>query len=326
MGLTRHFCTYLDKYYLVKGLALYSSLRRHVGSFHLWILCFDNYSYQLFLRLSIPNLHPIPPSLLEREDTDLLIAKRNRTRIEYYFTCTPSWMLYILDNFHNVDLITYLDADLFFYSDPEPIFEELGMESILIVEHRFPRHLAHREKFGKYNVGLISIRNSEEGVKCLEWWRERCIEWCHDRPEDGKFADQKYLDEWPTRFKDLVVLQHKGAGLAPWNWMNYNIEVINDQVLVDGQPLIFYHFHRLMPLNRFLCDAGVAPFPLKLRRHIYAPYMRELLLTESWLKASTPAATDWFYGSLRYAHYPPRALLGKLIRGHLLFTLNTFVL
>jgi hypothetical protein len=236
-------------------------------------------------------------------------------------------MLYILNNFPSIDVITYLDADLFFYADPESIFEELGERSILIVGHRFPRHLVHREqKFGKYNAGLISIRNSEEGRKCLEWWRERCIEWCYYRPEDGKFADQKYLDEWPTLFKDLVVLQHRGAGLAPWNWMNYDIKLINGQVFVNRQPLIFYHFHSLISLNRFLCDAGIVPFPLKLRRYIYAPYVRELLLIKKGLETFSPKVTNWFYASPQHVQYRPRALLGKLRRGHLLFTLGTFVL
>ena len=53
---------------------------------------------------------------------------------------------------------------------------------------------------------------------------------------------QKYLDDWPTRFENVVVLQHKGAGLAPWNLAGYSTSIQGNQVFVDDDPLIFYHF------------------------------------------------------------------------------------
>ncbi len=68
-------------------------------------------------------------------------------------------------------------------------------------------------------------------------------------------GDQKYLDEWPARYSSLCVLQHLGAGLAPWNYPNYTIESAgvegtgNGPVLVDGQALIFYHFHQFHLLD-----------------------------------------------------------------------------
>src|SRR5205823_10040223 len=103
-------------------------------------------------------------------------------------------------------------------------------------------------------VGLMAFRNDSFGRECLEWWRERCLEWCYDRLEGDRFADQKYLDDWPTRFERVVVLQHKGAGVAPWNAMNYQICLQNGRVIVDGQPLIFYHFHGLKIINRWLYE------------------------------------------------------------------------
>ncbi|MGA9347289.1 MAG: glycosyl transferase [Anaerolineae bacterium] len=275
-----YFCTYFDSNYFIKGLALYRSLVRHATPFHLWVLCCDDWTYEILQELALPEVHPISLRDFEDGDKELLRAKGNRSQIEYYFTCTPSLLLYILRNHSEVDVITYLDADLFFFSSPSPIYEELGDNSILIIGHRFPPHLRHREVYGIYNVGFLSFRRNDEGLRCLHWWRDRCLEWCYDRVENGRFADQKYLDDWPIRFPRVVVLQHKGAGLAPWNVAGYSIRECNGSVLVDSDPLVFYHFHNLKMITRFLFDPDLgnygAQFNDTLRRRIYGPYLREL--------------------------------------------------
>lgn len=282
-----YFCTYFDSNYLIKGLALYRSLVRHAVPFRLWVLCFDDLAYETLQRLNLHEVVPISLKDFEERDEELLQAKGNRSRIEYYFTCTPSLPLYILRNYPEVDVITYLDADLFFFSEPFPIYEELGDNSILIVGHRFPPHLKRLELFGIYNVGFLSFRRDNNGLQCLNWWRRRCIEWCYDRAEDGRFADQKYLDDWPTRFQRVVVLQHKGAGLAPWNVDNYSLRLQNGQVMVDSQPLVFFHFHGLKQIKPWLYDLNLAKYGVHtdslLKRHIYGPYIRELQEAARWV-------------------------------------------
>lgn len=275
-----YFCTYFDSNYLIKGLALYRSLVRHAQPFRLWVLCFDETAYEILQKLALPEVTLISLRDFEEGDEELLQAKGNRSRIEYYFTCTPSLPLYILRNHPEVDVITYLDADLFFFSDPSPIYEELGEGSVLIIGHRFPPHLKRSEVHGIYNVGFLSFRRDEVGIQCLHWWRERCLEWCYDRVEDGRFADQKYLDDWPTRFPGVVILQHKGVGLAPWNIDNYSLHLQDGHVVVDSQPLVFFHFHALKQIRRWLYDPGLATYGVHsdslLKRHIYVPYFREL--------------------------------------------------
>lgn len=275
-----HFCTYFDQNYLPRGLALYHSLARYAQPFMLYVLCMDEGAYDLLSKLDLAYLTPISLEDFERGDEALLEAKTNRSLIEYYFTCTPSLPLYILNHFPNVDLITYLDADLYFFADPAPIYDELGEQSILIVGHRFPEELRDREKYGIYNVSFLTFRNNVHGRECLDWWRERCLEWCYDRLEETRFADQKYLDDWPIRFQQVVVLKHKGAGLAPWNIAAYSIREDKGSVLVDSASLIFYHFHHLKIHHRFLFDTGLEDYRASLnttsRQRIYAPYLQEL--------------------------------------------------
>jgi len=216
----------------------------------------------------------------EAGDHGLLQAKQNRTLIEYYFTCTPSLPLFIFRAAPEVNRVTYLDADLFFFSDVDPVFDEIGDRSIAIIGHRFPGHLRHLEEAGSFNVGWVSFKRDEHALACLQWWRERCIEWCYDKIEAGRFADQKYLDDWPERFENVIVLQHKGANLAPWNLANYTIAKKGDRVWVDEQPLVFFHFHGFKSVTSWLYNHNLSAYKTKasrkLLRCIFEPYIEAL--------------------------------------------------
>jgi len=276
-----HFCTYFDRNYLTRGLALYQSLRTHCQRpFVLWVLCFDNESYAILRHLALDGMRLIRLTDFEVGDTDLATARGNRSAVEYYWTCSPSLPLYLFRQEPSIDLITYLDADLFFFSDPQPIFDELAQGSVLIVGHRYaPAHTHYTETSGIYNVGLMSFRRDATGFECLHWWRERCNEWCYARFEDGKFGDQKYLDDWPTRFPGVVVLQHPGAGLAPWNIERYRMESDADGCIrISGVSLVFFHFHALKVLSSQVVVPTVGGYSLSytVLVRIFIPYLRAL--------------------------------------------------
>jgi hypothetical protein len=272
------FCTYFDRNYLPRGLALYRSLREHCPEFRLWVLCMDEETHAALAQLDLPGVEPIALRAFEKGDDPLFDAKQNRSPIEYYFTCTPSLPLYVLNHWPEVDLITYLDADLFFFASPTPLFEELGGGSIAIIGHRFSPYMRKHEVYGIYNVGWLSFRRDENALACLNWWRAKCIEWCYDRLDNGRFADQKYLNDWPSRFQSVVVLEHKGANVALWNVSNYHLHSRDrDTVMVDEHPLIFFHFHYLKQITPWLYDPswtahGVTPSRV-LRSRIYNSYL-----------------------------------------------------
>jgi hypothetical protein len=275
-----YFCTYFDQHYLDKGLALYHSLTAHCSPFRLWILCMDEITYKILTEMQLPQVQLIPISDFEKDDNLLLKAKQNRSLVEYYFTCTPSLPLYVMDHVPEVDIITYLDSDLYFFSSIEPVYQELGNGSVLIIGHRFPPSLKDKEIYGIFNVGLLSFRRDDNGIACLHWWRNRCLEWCYTRVENGRFADQKYLDDWPDRFSGVVILQHKGAGLAAWNIANYFYSWKNMQFIIDDQPMIVYHFHGLKRINQWIYDTNVISYKTRLpkivKQGLYIPYLKEL--------------------------------------------------
>jgi hypothetical protein len=275
------FCTLFDKNYVYRGLALYQSIAAHCKEFTLWILCMDETTYSVLEKMRLKNVELI--LLKDFEDEALREAKQNRTFGEYCWTCTAPLMLFVIQNNPKTNLVAYLDADLFFYGNPQPIYDELGDGSILIVGHRFsPEYQSSERTSGIYNVSMVIFRRDRDGLECLTWWKERVLEACRLDPEAGLCGDQKYLDDWPTRFRNVVVLQHKGGGLAPWNISNYRLSRKNGDIYVDSDQLIFYHFHSLQILGKrflrkraFLASRGYRFTKVQLTL-VYEPYAREL--------------------------------------------------
>ena len=241
----------------------------------------DRTCYEVLTRMCLSEVNLISLEDFEKGDQELLKVKETRSFIEYYFTCTPSLLLFVFKKHPAIDMITYLDADLFLFNSPKPIYEEIAGHSIAITEHRFPQIIRFREQYGIYNVGLVYFKRDENSRACLHWWRERCIEWCYDRLENGRFADQKYLDQWPYRFESVTVLQNKGVNLAPWNIENYSVSDDRNGVLVDGEPLIFFHFHGFRQMNQWMYDTNLTEYKVKLsevmKQSIYGPYIDVLL-------------------------------------------------
>lgn len=274
------FCTYFDKGFIRRGLALFESLQKHCGDFSLYALCFDDTTFETLKKYNARRLFPIALENLLRTDKELAEVCPHRSNVEFYFTTTPALPLYLMNQYTEIDNITYLDADLFFYNSPQAIFAESKGASISIVEHRYAPHLKGYEKNGIYNVSWVSFRRDNNGLTALNWWRERCLEWCYDRHEDGKYADQKYLDDWPTRFKNVHVIEHRGANLAPWNVGNHRLSLRDNQITVDGEPLIFYHFHGFKKLFFNTYDPNLSAYGYKLndivKTRVYAPYIKAL--------------------------------------------------
>jgi len=277
----RNFCTLFDTGYLSRGLALYRSLLATREDFCLYVFCFDDTVYAVLRRLALDRLVPI--SLAEFESPDLLRVKPARTKGEYCWTCTSHAIGYALDTF-SLSEVTYLDADLFFYAPPSLLLEEFDRAdaSVLITPHRYTRRYDISWRSGIYCVQFVTFRSDPKGLRVLEWWRERCLEWCYARVEDGKFGDQRYLDDWPTRFEGVHVLRHLGGGVAPWNVQQYDLfrrngglrgkERRSDQEF----ELIFFHFHNVRLLSNGWLDLGDYHLVPSVKQLLFLPYLQAL--------------------------------------------------
>lgn len=243
-----HFCTLFDSHYLLKGVAMLRTLKQHCASAQVHVLCMDVQTKTILEQLSLPDVYCIALSSLE--DDALLAVKPGRSTAEYCWTLSSSLPWFVFQHNPAIEMITYVDADLLFYSPVEPLFDEIGSASVAIIEHRFTPRLQHLEVNGRFCVEWVSFRRNAVGLECLNRWRLQCIDWCFYRLEAERMGDQKYLDEWPHRYSDLHILKHVGAGVAPWNYAQYQFDInLQQQITVNGVPLIFYHFHQFQLLN-----------------------------------------------------------------------------
>jgi hypothetical protein len=222
---------------------------------------------------------------LERSDPALQAVKPTRTTLEYYWTLTPGYLLHLLQRRGQIELLTYLDADVYFYADPTPLFEEIGGGSMLAVRSRYTPFTAAQSSGTRFQVVMNMFRRTEEAIACLEHWREQCLEWCYERFEDGplngrRFGDQGYLDQWPDRYPGFVASQHLGAGLAPWNLANHELSAPDGRPLVDGVPLIYFHFGRLRIVRSWLFEPTFwlrqVPMTSPTKHALCVPYARAL--------------------------------------------------
>lgn len=276
----RHYVTLFDRNYLTRGIALAHSLAKHEARpYVLNAVCLDEISRLVLEALAIPGVKAVPLHDVEKGDAALLAARADRSLVEYYWTLTPTIIRWVMEAAPAASQVTYLDSDLYFFSSPDPVFAEMGEDSVLIHGHRFTPELEQlAADNGIYNVGLLSFRRDGRGRAALEWWRERCLEWCKAVPENGKMGDQKYLDDWPRRFPGVRVLEHVGAGLAPWNLAQYRLEP-GSPPRVDGLPVVFFHFHALaMPSREVVVPVkhphyALTPESLAL---LYVPYAAAL--------------------------------------------------
>jgi hypothetical protein len=224
---------------------------------------------------------------------------------------TPFSITAVFDRDDSVQRVTYVDADVFFFGDPLRLIHELheSERDVLITEHAYDPQYDSSATSGRFCVQFVTFRRSPGGSRVCHWWQARCLEWCYNRYEDGRFGDQKYLDVWPEIFSDEVhVLKAVSETLAPWNARFLE--------RADHRPVL-YHFHGLRYLSasriRLYTAYSVGTGVLQL----YTEYVRQLAAVQRDFQLTTleipmfPKATTLrkILGRLRMRFRDRRALV-----------------
>jgi len=266
-----HFVTLFDSRFLLLGLALHASLQKVAPNSHLWVICIDELVRQQINKLKLDHVSTIPLRSIETDE--LLAIKPTRTVGEYCWTLTPFAPQAVFDLAINAERVTYLDSDLFFFSSPDTFFREFEASNkhVLITEHAYAPEYDRTKLSGRFCVQFMTFRRSVPSFSVMKWWQDRCLEWCFDRSEDGKFGDQKYLDQWPNLFgQEVHILCQVEKTLAPWNV---------DYFLSKNPPPqdpVFYHFQSFRIVGEKLARLYVGVKIGKKAQVFYEVYLQEI--------------------------------------------------
>ena len=280
MSVKKFICTYFDYNFLPRGLALFYSIKRYHKEFDLFVLALDARTYDYLLDLEEKNL-----KLISHEEYDVYFktsVNRFEDKKQYFFSATANLCVYLLENNPEIDILLYLDADVYLFSSLDLMYEEFGNSSIGLCTHRiYPLFKFFVNHYGNYNVGVNLFRNSASGKRCVRDWKVECDTWYPDKPGYPLkfFSDQIFLDSWVGKFDGIKIIENIGINVCYWNAANYTFSKVNDCYYVDKTPLMIFHFSSLHKENDHIWNTYSIYGLVSIRKvllEIYTEYIKEI--------------------------------------------------
>ena len=277
-----NYCTLFGANYLDKGIVMIKSLLRFESTSVIYVLAMDDRCYEILKDYALASTVVI--SLNEFEDDNLRTLKESRGFGEYCWTCTASLIQYAI-NKYDLSACTYVDADLYFFSDPVVMYHEMRNNNCTVqtTRHGFTDTLFgryYKKKFGINCVQFITFTNSVNSLSLLDKWKKECIDEC--ALETG--GDQRYTDAW-SELNFVNVSENAGSGVAPWNINRFRLKSKKHNTIYDVDErkeyqLIFYHFQNVVNVSRNCVRVNVLLEHLridpKLFNYIYRGYLFKL--------------------------------------------------
>ena len=119
------------------------------------------------------------------------------------------------------------------------------------------------------------------------------MEWCfYAVPGTTEwYGDQKYLNEFPKRFEGVMICNHYGVGLAPWNikLVEYSgtdngVPIIIEKKTNKKYPVILHHFENVSFITKHFLHASSCTKSLVLHKAIYDSYINRLIENRKYIE------------------------------------------
>lgn len=297
MEMQLSYCTMFDSNYLDKGLVMMESLRKYSDS-RIYVLAMDSECFTVLEKEKRKDIIPVALESVEAFFPRLLSVKAARTKAEYCWTCTADLVLYLLEHYQE-KCCTYIDADMCFYDNPDTLVMQMiqKKKSVQLIRHGFKMDYYGRkqmESYGKYCVEFNTFRNDADGRRVVRDWAEKTLECCTQDNLSGQFGDQVYLNDWTEKYTCVNVLEHDGAGVAPWNINRYRLLQAGGEhwrLLADKKkevPLFFYHFQGMKFIRDDCIDIGVCrqywKTDARLIEALYGDYINRIEASRAYLR------------------------------------------
>lgn len=242
-----HFFTSITANYLPKARVLARSIKRFnpTAVFHLvlsdavpeWFSLKDE-PFDTLIRIQDLGIPDLDSWIFKHSVVELCTAVKGQA-----FLC-------IFEN-TTADKVVYFDPDIVVLNGLEDISDRLNRASALLTPHQVEPDTTHEAivdneicslKHGIYNLGFLAVKRSREGLKFLTWWRDRLNDYCYDDIPGGLFTDQRWMDLAPAFFDDIMIVRDKTYNVATWNISHRKVLSKDDMLMIDGEPVKFFHF------------------------------------------------------------------------------------
>lgn len=179
---------------------------------------------------------------------------------------------------HGADKVIFFDPDMVVFSSLNVLSDHLDNHAVLLTPHQTEPEESQAAildnemcslQHGVFNLGFLAVNFAKpDGVRFIDWWARRLIDYCYDAKELGLFTDQRWVDLAPCFFDDIKVLRDPEFNVATWNLTHRVAEgTLREGIRINGRPLVFYHFSGF--------DSGAQEIMLKVYGH-HSPVLKEL--------------------------------------------------
>jgi hypothetical protein len=173
---------------------------------------------------------------------------RRYTPFELSCALKPYFATHIFETRPQVNRLIYLDGDMYVFGP----FHPQSDAAVTLSPHR-TQHIKYLPggddfssisllRYGVYNAGYFELLRKPETTRFVAWWQSLLEHHAYNKPDENLFTDQLWLSAVPSFFDDVFINKNPGCNIGFWNLIERNVRYENGSWLVNGVPLILFHY------------------------------------------------------------------------------------